>query len=154
MCIGSPLTVFLPFWGHTGGKEQQRKIIIMQIQNLGHSQGPSSSRRTVRGGKAFSLGSSPETGETESSQQANFLAPIPSFVMMQDEEMPLEQKRRQQGRSILNTLKTLQRDVMMDRPSPHTLHRLKQQLAEDLSVPTSPQLQDILQQIWQDNFSR
>ncbi len=119
----------------------------MLIQNLGHSQGPSAPRRTVRGGKAFSLGQSPETGEAESSQQASFLAPISSFVMHQDEELPLEQKRRQQGRSILNTLKNLQRDVMMDRPSPHTLHRLKQQLSEDLSVPTSPQLHDILQQI-------
>ena len=119
----------------------------MLIQNLGHSQGPSAPRRTVRGGKAFSLGSSPETGETESTQQAGFLAPISSFVMRQDEELPLEQKRRQQGRSILNTLKNLQRDLMMDRPSPQTLQQLKQQLDEDLSVPTSPELHDILQQI-------
>jgi hypothetical protein len=67
--------------------------------------------------------------------------------MRQDEELPLEQKRRQQGRSILNTLKNLQRDLMMDRPSPQTLQQLKQQLDEDLSVPTSPELHDILQQI-------
>ncbi|MFM7630724.1 MAG: flagellar assembly protein FliX [Alphaproteobacteria bacterium] len=119
----------------------------MIIHTLGHSQGPSAPRRTARNQKAFSLGQSPETAEIDSTQQAGFLSPIVSFVMTQDEELPLEQKRRQQGRSILNTLKTLQRDVMMDRPSPHTLHRLKQQLAEDLSVPTSPLLHDILQQI-------
>ena len=67
--------------------------------------------------------------------------------MREDEDVPLEQKRRQQGRSILNTLKNLQRDLMMDRLSPQTLNQLKQQLAEDLSVPTSPHLHDILQQI-------
>ena len=119
----------------------------MIIHNLGHSQSSSAPRRTVRSGKSFSLGQSPETGETESTEQTGFLQSIPSFVMRQDEELPLEQKRRQQGRSILNTLKNLQRDLMMDRPSPQTLQQLKQQLDEDLSVPTSPELHDILQQI-------
>jgi hypothetical protein len=119
----------------------------MIIHNLGHSQISSATRRTTRSGKAFSLGQSAETGGAESTEQTGFLQSIPSFVMRQDEELPLEQKRRQQGRSILNTLKNLQRDLMMDRPSPQTLQQLKQQLDEDLSVPTSPELHDILQQI-------
>jgi hypothetical protein len=119
----------------------------MIIHNLGHSQASTSSRRTARGGKAFSLGNPSPTGETESTSQTAFLQSIPSFVIREDEDLPLEQKRRQQGRSILNTLKNLQRDLMMDKLSPQTLNQLKQQLAEDLSVPTSPQLNDILQQI-------
>ena len=119
----------------------------MIIQNLGHSQASTSSRRTARGGKAFSLGKSSSTEDTESTQQAGFVTQMTSFVMVQDEELPLEQKRKQQGRSILNTLKNLQRDVMMGRPSPQTLHQLKQQVEEDLSVPTSAALHDILQQI-------
>jgi hypothetical protein len=104
-------------------------------------------RRTTRSGKSFSLGGSSSAAESESTEQTGFLQPLSSFVITQDEDLPLEQKRQQQGRSLLNTLKNLQRDLMLDRPSPQTLSSLKQQLEADLSVPNNPQLQDLLQQI-------
>jgi hypothetical protein len=132
---------------HWEKRTKTERPIIMRIQHLGQSQAMGQARRTTRSGKSFSLGGSSSAAESESTEQTGFLQPLSSFVITQDEDLPLEQKRQQQGRSLLNTLKNLQRDLMLDRPSPQTLSSLKQQLEADLSVPNNPQLQDLLQQI-------
>ena len=119
----------------------------MQINTISWNNKTAPTKRAVRSGGAFSLGSAADSVATDESSDVGYISPMVSFAINQQDEHDLAERRKGQGKSILQTLSTLQRDVLLDRVSPQTLHSLKKQLAEDLSIPSNPKLHSVLQQI-------
>jgi hypothetical protein len=119
----------------------------MRINTIGWNNKTSATKKSVRSSGVFSLGGASDTTATAESSDVAYISPMVSFAINQHDEQDLAERRKGQGKSILQTLSTLQRDVLLDRVSPQTLHSLKKQLAEDLSIPSNPKLHSILQQI-------